>query len=295
MISVVIPTYNCANFLDKAIQSILNQTYKDYEIIIVDDCSTDNTKEILEKYNKLKNFKIITNDTNVGVGISRKNGINAANGEYITFLDADDYLLDTFLEMNFNLIKQHDSDVVYTSVGILSPTNQMAVVNVGNYIAENEMTLNIFFNCEMNFLTGKLFKTSLLKICKWSERRIAEDVQTLFYIMYEAKKVRSFPYVGYIHVCREGSLMSYDSKKLNEEENIAYSFHNFCYNCLAEKEMLEFLMEKKDTIFLEPMYKAYFDKVKKTREFIQNKTLPEDIYLENKKLWDEVDEFYPKE
>lgn len=295
MVSVIIPTYNCGEYIERAITSVINQTYKDYELIIVDDCSTDNTNEILTKFKDLDNFKIIHNEKNVGVGISRKVGINEAKGEYITFLDADDYLLETFLEINVNLIKQHDSDVVYTSVGILSPSNQMAVVNVGNFIAENDMTLNIFFNCEMNFITGKLFRTSILKTCRWSERRVAEDVQTLFYIMYEAKKVRSFPYVGYIHVCREGSLMSYDSKEMNEDENIAYSFHNFCYNCLAEKEMLEFLMDKQDKVFLEPMYKAYFSKVKKTREFIKNKTLDEKIYLENKELWDEVDNFYPKD
>lgn len=294
MVTIIIPTFNSANYIEKAINSVLNQTYKDIEIVVVDDCSTDNTIEILSKYENISNFKIIKNTENVGVGISRKIGINNANGEYITFLDSDDFILKDFIEISLKLAKQQDSDVVYTSVGILSPTNQLKVIQVGDFFSENEAKLNIFFWCEMNFITGKLFKTELLKKCHWSERRIAEDVQTLFYIMYEANKVRSFPYVGYIHVCREGSLMAYNSKEIKEEDNLDYSFHNFCYNCIAEKEMLEFLINKNDKILLKPMYESYFNKIKKTREYIKNKTLPYDVYAKNKHLWDIVDNFYPK-
>lgn len=295
MITVIIPTYNSSQYIKKAIESVLNQTYKDIELIIVDDCSTDNTIEIISKYNNnINNFKIIANKQNMGVGISRKIGIENANGEYITFLDSDDYLLPNFLEINLTLAQQHDSDVVYTSIGIVSPQNQFKVVETKNYFAQNEATLNIFFWCEMNFLTGKLFKTELIKKCHWSERRIAEDVQTLFYIMYDATKVRSFPYVGYIHVCREDSLMGYNTNNLDEKSKLEHSFYNFCYNCIAEKEMLEFLKEKNDTVLLPSMYQAYFDKVKKTREFIKNQILPNDIYEKYKNLWEIVDNFYPK-
>ena len=200
MVTVIIPTYNSSKFIEKAIESVINQTYKDIEIIVVDDCSTDDTCQILQKYEQLPNFKLIVNESNTGVGIARKIGINNAKGEYITFLDSDDYLLNDFIDVNLQLIKEHDSDVVYTSVKVLSPDNKVKIVQVGNNFAQNEATLNIFFWCQMNFLTGKLFKTNLLKKCKWSERRVAEDVQTLFYIMYEAKKVRSYPYIGYVHV-----------------------------------------------------------------------------------------------
>lgn len=295
MVTVIIPTYNSSKFIEKAIESVINQTYKDIEIIVVDDCSTDDTCQILQKYEQLPNFKLIVNESNTGVGIARKIGINNAKGEYITFLDSDDYLLNDFIDVNLQLIKEHDSDVVYTSVKVLSPDNKVKIVQVGNNFAQNEATLNIFFWCQMNFLTGKLFKTNLLKKCKWSERRVAEDVQTLFYIMYEAKKVRSYPYIGYVHVCRLGSLMAFSSVLMTEDEKLSHSFHNFCYNCIAEKEMLEFLMEKNDQVIFKPMYEAYFKKVKQTREYIKNQTLPKEIYLENKYLWDEVDNFYPKD
>lgn len=293
MVTVVIPTYNSSQYVEKAIKSVLNQTYKNIELLIVDDCSTDNTIDVLNKYVDGNNVRIIRNKENVGVGISRKIGINNAKGKYITFLDSDDYLLEDFIEMNVKLIEEQDADVVYTSIGIFSPTKQFKIINAIDSMAEGDGTLNIFFWCKMNFLTGKLFKTDLVKKCKWSERRVAEDVQTMFYIMYEAKKVMSFSYLGYIHQCRENSLMGYFKDDENDKMN--HMFHNFCYNSIAEKEMLEFLIEKNDKTILKQMYEEYFNKVKKTREFIKNKTLPTETYLKYKDLWDEVDNFYPKD
>lgn len=299
LVSVIIPTYNCGKYIERAINSVLSQTYKNFELIIVDDCSTDNTSDILssQAYSSLENFIVLKNDVNKGVGITRKVGLEKANGKYVTFLDADDYLVQNFLEVNMSLIKQQDSDMTYTSVGLVSPLGQYKVINVGNFFIEGEATLNIFFWSEMNFLTGKMFKTELLRNTKWSEKRIGEDVQTLFYIMYDAKKVRSFPYVGYMHICREGSLLfnGQNQETLTETEKLGQSFYSFCHNCLAEIDMLEFLKERNDEKIYKPMYVDYFNKVKKTREFIKDGTLPYELYLKNKELWDEIDSYYPHE
>lgn len=295
MVSVIIPVYNGSQYIEKAINSVLTQTSKDFELIIVDDCSTDNTNEILDKFKDNDNVRIIKNNENLGVGLSRKIGINYANGEYVTFLDSDDYLIENFIEVTVKLAKEHDCDIIYTSIGILLPNNNVKVIQAGNYYSENEAKFNIFFWCEMNFLTGKLFKTDLVKRCRWSERRVAEDVQTLFYIMYEASKVMSFPYLGYMHVCREGSLMGYNSDKMDKDEEMSHMFHNFCYNCIAEKEMIEFLIEKKDKILLEPMYNSYFNKIKFARKNIENGFIPHEIFLKYEKLWEIVDNFYPKD
>ncbi|MDD5680055.1 MAG: glycosyltransferase [Candidatus Omnitrophica bacterium] len=94
-ISVIIPTYNRANYICNAIDSVLAQTYKDFEIIVVDDGSTDNTKEILRQYDdKIRYFY----QDNRGVSVSRNKGMREANGEYVAFLDSDDIWMPNKLE-----------------------------------------------------------------------------------------------------------------------------------------------------------------------------------------------------
>jgi len=90
-VSVIIPTYNCASYVIEAIESVLKQTYKDYEIIVVDDGSTDNTKEILEPYIKERMIQYVYQN-NQGVSAARNRGIRMSNGEFVAFLDADDIL-----------------------------------------------------------------------------------------------------------------------------------------------------------------------------------------------------------
>ena len=95
--SVVIPTYNRALFISKTIDSVLDQTFKDFEIVVVNDGSTDNTLEVLEEYNGLEGFSVFTH-TNSERGASRNQGIKLSKGRYVVFLDSDDLLKDTHLE-----------------------------------------------------------------------------------------------------------------------------------------------------------------------------------------------------
>lgn len=115
-VSVIIPVYNAKNTISEAIDSILNQTHQNFEIVIIDDGSTDNTESILKKYmNKEEKIKVYT-QVNQGVSKARNNGIKKATGKYITFLDADDLYHPTFLEKMYNRIKKNESDICYCGV-----------------------------------------------------------------------------------------------------------------------------------------------------------------------------------
>lgn len=106
MVSIIVPSYNCAHLISETIDSVISQTYKDFELIIIDDGSKDNTKEILSKYNDPR-IRIFY-DTNHGVCHARNHGINEAQGEYITFTDDDDILEPTYLESLVNAIQNAD-------------------------------------------------------------------------------------------------------------------------------------------------------------------------------------------
>lgn len=114
-VSIIVPIYNAEKFLDKCINSILNQTYDNYELILVNDGSTDRSKEIcsrycnIEKYDKNAKIKYIF-QTNSGVSAARNKGIDVAEGEFITFVDADDYLDEKYLEELIKAQKRNNSD-----------------------------------------------------------------------------------------------------------------------------------------------------------------------------------------
>ena len=163
MISIIIPTYNNEDTIDRAIVSVIEQSYKDWELIIVNDCSKDSTLSIVESYKARLGDKltVITNTENSGAGISRKVGLDAAKGDFITFLDSDDFFTNSFLEMNVTLQKQHDSDIVYTSTIILYPQGVVENVSCGDFIMTESATVQSHFNNRLKFLTGKLLPTPI--------------------------------------------------------------------------------------------------------------------------------------
>lgn len=115
MISVIIPTYNRARTLEKAINSVLAQTYKDIELIIVDDCSKDDTQDIVSSIedDRLKYIKL---EKNSGANYARNMGISEANGEYIAFQDSDDIWRKEKLELELKFMLENDYDVVFCSM-----------------------------------------------------------------------------------------------------------------------------------------------------------------------------------
>ncbi len=120
LVSVVLPTYNRSHILGRAIQSILNQTYHNFEIIIVDDCSTDNTDYIVKKFDDSR-IRYIRHSQNKGGSVARNTGIKAARGEYIAFQDSDDEWLPTKLQKQLDsfIFESSNLGVVYTSFKLI--------------------------------------------------------------------------------------------------------------------------------------------------------------------------------
>lgn len=236
MVTIIIPTYNNEQTIDRAIKSVLFQTYTDYELIIINDYSTDSTPKICDHYAEMyPHIRVIHNEENVGVGIARQIGLKESQGDFITFLDSDDMLMADFLQQSMLLQEQHNSDVVYTSYTILYPQGIQQVLPAGDFIMEGEATSQLHFIQQKKFLTGKIFRKTLLEEIPWSDKRVGEDVQTLFFATYLANKVRSSSYSGYVHCFREGSLLA----------NAPY-FLCFCGSAIAEHEIIDFLIERND-------------------------------------------------
>lgn len=115
LVSIIIPVYNASRFLEETINSIQEQTYSNWEAIFIDDCSSDNSYDIIKQYQKNdKRIKVIKNKVNNGVAVSRNNGIDYAKGDYLCFLDADDKWHPKKIEKQLKFMKKLNCEFSFT-------------------------------------------------------------------------------------------------------------------------------------------------------------------------------------
>lgn len=115
MISIIVPVYNAEKYLNRCISSLLNQTYYNLEIILVNDGSTDNSKKICKNAAKNDSRIKLINSVNEGVSLARNKGLKEANGDYISFVDSDDYVEPDYVEKMLLTLKSKKVDIVYCS------------------------------------------------------------------------------------------------------------------------------------------------------------------------------------
>lgn len=166
LVSVIIPTYNQPGFLVQAIESVLKQTYKNYEIIVIDDGSTDNTKEILDSYIKNRKIKYVYQN-NKRQAAARNTGILNSKGEFIAFLDHDDLWLPKKLELQVPLFKDKEVALVYTnSEDINSKGKTIKKRNLkycGGYIFKDLLKRHFITNSSVIIRKECLRKTGLFR------------------------------------------------------------------------------------------------------------------------------------
>lgn len=223
MISIILPIYNVEKYLKECLESILNQSYKDYELLIIDDGSKDNSLEIAKNYKyKFKDLIIFTQD-NKGVSEARNLALSNAKGEYILFVDSDDFLEKEMLEKIINTAVKTEADIVITNYYLYYDRN--------NYIKflKDMPSLNIYDSFEVidmmlryviqGQLWNKLFKSSLLKEnnFEFEKGRYIQDIFPVFKVINNSKKIAYIDEALYFYRQREGSTVNKKNKKLTED------------------------------------------------------------------------------
>lgn len=191
MVSVVIPAYNSERYISHCLDSILNQTYSDIEIIIVNDGSTDNTLDICNAYReKTTRIKII-NQPNKGVSGARNAGLDICLGDYVLFVDSDDELYETAIETLMNYSSSHDSDLICGGVTIQkSDQTYVDDIPVERIVADKNEIIHELVTARYTSCWAKLYKKELIADIRFEEgRKINEDSYFVFQYVLKCKSI----------------------------------------------------------------------------------------------------------
>lgn len=226
LISVIVPVYNVEDYLHYAVESLINQTYKDFEVILVDDGSTDNSGDKCEYYANTYDNMYVYHRTNGGLSDARNFGVKKAKGEFITFLDPDDYLEPYALELMKELSDKYSADIVSTKVeatlvyndysGKLC-LNEADLTNVK--VFKKEDALIEMYNDKYATVSacGKLYKKDILLKHPFPIGKIYEDLYIVSEHLASANNIVLSTDKSYKYYKREGSIVNtvFTKKKLD--------------------------------------------------------------------------------
>ena len=222
-VSVIIPVYNVEQYLRQCLDSVCNQTFKDIEIIIVNDCSPDNSLQIIKEYQQKDNRIVLVDlKENVGLGFARNEGMKVAKGKYITFVDSDDWVNDNYIEVLYNKIDNSNLDVVCASAYLYNDSKN-EIINE-NFIFSNLLNKankdNLLIPKKNYFIIPawlKIYRKSFLFNNNiFFELRESEDNLFFFYILLKTKEIKFINNkIYYYRINRNNSLIQTINKKFN--------------------------------------------------------------------------------
>ncbi|MDR0738888.1 MAG: glycosyltransferase [Oscillospiraceae bacterium] len=234
LISIIVPIYNVENFFSKCLSSIENQTYKNNEIILIDDGSTDASGKIADNFKNSHMNVTVIHKKNEGLASARNLGLEIANGQYISFVDSDDFLHHRFLERLYELLEKYDADISYCNYYFYFPKTRLRFPYPFSplkkeYNSEKALKKIIAAYTLHSFAWNKLYKRSLfIKNNIRFEDLCFEDIATVPRLFFWAKKIAVTRKPLYYYVQRKGSaLHSISATKIEDFIRSYGSLRNF--------------------------------------------------------------------
>lgn len=221
LISVIIPVYNVNPYLRTCLDSVVNQTYANLEIILVDDGSTDGSGAICEEYKKKDVRIVVIHKNNGGLSDARNTGLNQMQGEYVTFVDSDDYLDKNYLKRLYDCIEKMQCEYAICSYFKVAGNGKRGIARHKpiEVYEQRETMLNMLYRKKMSmYAHGKLYKSTLFEDIRFPVGRKFEDVPTTWSIV---KKVERIAYIDeklYFYRQRKGSIVNsiYSHEKMDQ-------------------------------------------------------------------------------
>lgn len=255
LVSVIVPVYNVEKYLDRCIQSIFAQTYKNLEIILVDDESPDRCPELCDQYAEIDSRVRVIHKKNGGLSDARNYGIDQAKGEYIVFVDSDDYIESELCAECLKCFDYDDKiDIVSFGFRRVTDSKQSGIQGTGSIkVYENLEAFQCYINRVQftHMVCDKMFRHSLFDGVRFIYKRLAEDMAITYWLFGKARKVCHLDFIFYDYYYRESSIMGQQSLKLvlntYEGECEAYQYGNKHYPMLQYDNDVRFLNQSMKT------------------------------------------------
>ena len=211
-ISIIIPVYNVEDYLSECVDSILNQTYENYEVLLIDDGSTDKSPQICDTYSEKNNKISVIHTRNRGLSAARNLGTEKAQGEYIFYLDSDDYVENNVLERMLKIVEQDNADIVCGNFMYTYPDRTVIAIKeekeyevLDTYSAMEQL---VKWEKIQNFAWGKLIKKEIAQDHKFPVGKLFEDMYWTHYIIDQAGKV-AIDYKSFVYYRQRDNSISY--------------------------------------------------------------------------------------
>lgn len=205
-VSVIVPVYNVEKFLDKCVGSIVNQTYSNLEIILVDDGSPDNCPAICEEWAKKDSRIKVIHKENGGLSSARNAGLDIFTGEYVMFVDSDDWIDENTVEIFIQTSENETADIVCGGMCFeyMNDTHSALQIQNASYKGE-EIARNLLLDNIRPEVCGKIYLRDLIRQFRFDEKiRYAEDLHFNFYLMMKANKLVAIDFPSYHYLQNSG-------------------------------------------------------------------------------------------
>lgn len=295
-ISVIVAVYNTEKYLDRCIESLLNQTYKNMELVIVEDCSTDSSRKLLKKYKENKNIKVFYNRENRGLSYSRNYGLKKSTGDFIGYIDSDDYVEPDYYEKLMSSIKDNKSDIAICDIKLVD--EQTNKIQRCKCYANDFDVYSVVNNGFAASACNKLFKRKNIEKYPFAEGKVNEDIAVVIPTVIQAKKI-SYADTCYFYVQRGGSIQNskfsdkrfdiFDGVKTTLERIKKEQDYEFYKNAIVYNQLILLLMfaiPKEKNFIKRYKFLKKFNELSKDYKITKNTNYLE--YLENSKRINQI-------
>lgn len=252
LISVIVPIYNIEKYIDRCVESVVNQTYKNLEIILVDDGSTDNSSSVCDDWAKRDSRIKVIHKKNGGLSDARNFGLDNAKGDYIAFVDGDDFIDINMYDSMLNYLKKYNCDICICGINKIENgrefiTRPYMYSNNEFTILNNENALVELLNDRLDVSScNKLYKKEIINDLRFPYGITNEDFALMYKFFYRSNQIIIINENYYKYIQRQGSITT---TKFNERQFDKY------YNCI---QMMDFIEENIPNLINEAKYYLWY-------------------------------------